>query len=46
MKDNNDWRAGKLKEEYYDTWALFFLSKYASAYAEEGIDIWGFTNGE
>lgn len=42
MKDNNDWRAGKLKEEYYDTWALFF-SKYASAYAEEGIDIWGFT---
>lgn len=42
MKDNNDWRGGKLKEEYYDTWALFF-SKYVDAYRSEGIDIWGFT---
>ena len=42
MKDNNDWRGGKLLPEYYDTWALFF-SKYAKAYQEEGIDIWGFT---
>ena len=42
MKDNNKWVGGKLKPEYYDTWALFF-SKYVDAYKEEGIDIWGFT---
>ncbi|WP_445750103.1 glycoside hydrolase family 30 protein [Polaribacter sp.] len=42
MKDNNDWRGGKLLPEYYDTWALFF-SKYVTAYKNEGIDIWGFT---
>lgn len=42
MKTNNDWVGGKLKPEYYDTWALFF-SKYAEAYKAEGIDIWGFT---
>jgi glucosylceramidase len=42
MKDNNDWVGGKLKPEYYDTWALFF-SKYVDAYKAEGIDIWGFT---
>ena len=42
MKDNNKWVGGKLLPEYYDTWALFF-SKYADAYKEEGIDIWGFT---
>ncbi|MEM9001196.1 MAG: glycoside hydrolase family 30 protein [Bacteroidota bacterium] len=42
MKDNNDWRGGKLLPEYYDTWALFF-SKYLDAYKAEGIDIWGFT---
>jgi glucosylceramidase len=42
MKDNNDWRGGKLLPEYYDTWALFF-SKYIDAYNSEGIDIWGVT---
>ena len=42
MKDNNDWRGGKLLPEYYDTWALFY-SKYLNAYKAEGIDIWGFT---
>nr|WP_298998140.1 glycoside hydrolase family 30 protein [uncultured Allomuricauda sp.] len=42
MKDNKDWRGGKLLPEYYNTWALFF-SKYIDAYALEGIDIWGFT---
>lgn len=42
MKDNNDWRGGKLLPEYYDTWALFF-SKYIDAYKLEDIDIWGFT---
>lgn len=42
MKDNKDWRGGKLLPEYNDTWALFF-SKYIDAYKSEGIDIWGFT---
>ncbi|GAB5554788.1 MAG: glycoside hydrolase family 30 protein [Saprospiraceae bacterium] len=42
MKDNKDWRGGKLLPEYYDTWALFF-SKYYEAYQAEGIDIWAFT---
>jgi len=42
MKDNNDWRGGKLLPEFNDTWALFF-SKYIDAYKSEGIDIWGFT---
>ncbi|WP_237561750.1 glycoside hydrolase family 30 protein [Flagellimonas algicola] len=42
MKDNKDWRGGKLLPDYYDTWALFF-SKYVDAYKAEGIDIWGFT---
>jgi len=42
MKDNNDWKGGKLLPEYNTTWALFF-SKYIEAYKAEGIDIWGFT---
>ncbi len=42
MKDNKEYVGGKLLPEYYDTWALFF-SKYADAYAQEGIDLWGFT---
>lgn len=42
MKDNKDWKGGKLLPEYYDTWALFF-SKYINAYKNEGIDIWGIT---
>ncbi|KAF5071463.1 Glycosyl hydrolase family 30 TIM-barrel domain protein [anaerobic digester metagenome] len=42
MKDNKDWRGGKLLPAYYDTWALFF-SKYLDAYRAEGIDIWSVT---
>jgi glucosylceramidase len=42
MKDNKDWRGGKLLPEYNNTWALFFL-KYLEAYQAEGIEIWGFT---
>jgi len=42
MKDNHDWRGGKLLPEYREAWALFF-SKYISAYREEGIPIWGIT---
>lgn len=42
MKDNNEWKGGRLLPEYYDSWALFF-SKYLEAYKKEGIDIWGIT---
>lgn len=42
MKDNNDWRGGKLLPEYRQTWALYF-SKYIDAYKKEGINIWGVT---
>lgn len=42
MKDNKDWKGGKLLPEFYGTWAMFF-SKYADAYREQGIDIWAFT---
>ena len=42
MKDNNDWKGGKLLPKYYDTWAQYF-SKYIEAYKAEGIDIWGLT---
>lgn len=42
MKDNKDWRGGKLLPEYRETWALYF-SKYIKAYKNEGIDIWGIT---
>jgi glucosylceramidase len=42
MKDNKNWRGGKLLPEYYDSWALFF-SKYIEEYKKEGIDIWGIT---
>lgn len=42
MKDNNDWRGGKLLPEHYETWGLFF-SKYINAYREQGIDIWAIT---
>ena len=33
---------GSLDREYYAVWAKY-LSKYVSAYAQEGIDIWGIT---
>ena len=42
MKDNNDWRGGKLMLKYYNTWALYF-AKYIDAYKAEGIDVWGIT---
>ena len=42
MKDNNDWKGGKLLPEYNDTWALFF-AKYIDAYKAVGIDIWAVT---
>jgi glucosylceramidase len=42
MKDNNHWVGGRLKPEYYDTWASFFV-RYLDAYEAEGISIWGLT---
>lgn len=42
MKDNNDWRGGKLLPQYRQTWALYF-EKYIKAYHSEGINIWGVT---
>lgn len=42
MKDNKDWRGGKLLPEYRETWALYF-SKYIKAYQKEGINIWAIT---
>jgi len=42
MKDNDDWFGGKLRPEYYGTWAQFF-SKYAVAMKENGAPIWAFT---
>lgn len=42
MKDNKDWRGGKLSPEYYPSWAEYF-SKYLQAYRKAGIQIWGIT---
>jgi glucosylceramidase len=43
MKTNNDMLyGGKLKPEYYQTWADYF-GKYVRAYEQEGIPIWGLT---
>ncbi len=42
MKVNGDWYGGKLLPEYYDLWAQYFV-KYAQAYADEDLPIWGFT---
>lgn len=42
MKDNDDWRGGRLLPGYYDCWALFF-SRYLAAYKNIGIEIWGLT---
>ena len=42
MKDNNDWRGGRLKPEYRSIWASYF-AKYIDAFKAEGIPIWGVT---
>jgi glucosylceramidase len=43
MKTNNELlHGGKLKPEYYQTWADYFV-KYIKAYEKEGIPIWGLT---
>ena len=41
MKDNNDMlRGGKLKPEFYQSWANYY-AKFIKAYQAEGIPIWG-----
>ncbi len=43
MKSNHDYlHGGKLKPEYFQTWADYF-SKYLKAFAKEGLPIWGIT---
>jgi glucosylceramidase len=43
MKTNNEMNnGGKLKPEFYDTWALYY-TKYIKAMEAEGIPIWGIT---
>jgi glucosylceramidase len=43
MKTNNDMlHGGKLKPEYNQTWADYFV-KFVQAYEKEGIPIWGLT---
>lgn len=43
MKNNNDMlKGGKLKPEFYQTWANYF-SKFIKAYEKEGIPVWGLT---
>jgi len=41
MKDNNDLlHGGKLKPEYYQTWANYFV-KFINAYEQRGMPVWG-----
>lgn len=43
MKTNNHMlRGGKLKPEYYQSWADYFV-KFTNEYEKEGIPIWGYT---
>ena len=41
MKDNNDvLHGGKLKPEFYESWALYY-TKFIKAYEKEGVPVWG-----
>lgn len=43
MKDNNNMlRGGKLKPEFYQSWANYYV-KFIKAYEAEGIPVWGLT---
>jgi glucosylceramidase len=43
MKDNQEMlHGGKLKPEFYDAWASYFV-KFIQAYQAQGIPIWGLT---
>ncbi len=41
MKSNNDMlQGGKLKPEFYDSWAMYY-TKFIKEYEKEGIPMWG-----
>jgi len=41
MKDNNDMlQGGKLKPEFYDSWAMYY-ARFIKEYEKEGIPVWG-----
>ena len=41
MKDNNDMlQGGKLKPEFYDSWATYY-TKFIKEYEKEGVPVWG-----
>ena len=43
MKDNNNMlRGGKLRPEFYQSWANYF-AKFIKAYEAEGVPVWGLT---
>ena len=43
MKDNNNMlHGGRLKPEFYQSWANYFV-KFIRAYEKEGVPIWGIT---
>jgi len=43
MKNNNNMlKGGKLKPEYYQSWANYYV-KFMEAYKQEGINFWGLT---
>jgi len=43
MKDNNDMlHGGKLKKEYYNSWARYY-TRFIRAYEKEGVPVWGIT---
>lgn len=43
MKDNNSMlRGGKLKPEFYQSWANYYV-RFIKAYEAEGIPVWGLT---
>src|ERR1043166_243958 len=43
MKSNNDMlHGGKLKPEYYQSWANYY-TKFIKAYLSEGVPVWGIT---
>ncbi|MEI6264623.1 MAG: glycoside hydrolase family 30 protein [Sphingobacteriia bacterium] len=43
MKDNNNMlQGGKLKKEFYQSWANYY-AKFIKAYEKEGVPVWGIT---
>jgi len=43
MKDNNDMlHGGRLRPEYYDSWARYY-TKFIKSYRAEGVPVWGIT---